>query len=67
MHFHVDFANLKIDLNNYDFTKITHILYAFANVNSDGTLKLSDPYADTQVSLMLIERVFKAQKDIDHS
>jgi chitinase len=29
--------------------KLTHILYAFANVNLDGTIVLGDPWADTDI------------------
>jgi GH18 family chitinase len=28
----------------------THLLYSFANMSAEGTVYLSDPYADTQVS-----------------
>ena len=30
-------------------TPVTHILYAFADVQSDGTIILTDSYADEQV------------------
>ena len=30
-------------------TPLTHILYAFADVQSDGTIILTDSYADKQV------------------
>lgn len=31
--------------------KLSHILYAFANVNLDGTIVLGDPWADTDIKL----------------
>lgn len=31
--------------------RYTHLLYSFANMTSEGTVFLSDPWADTQVSL----------------
>ncbi|CAO3617984.1 unnamed protein product [Mucor fragilis] len=31
--------------------KLSHILYAFANVNKDGSIVLGDPWADTDIKL----------------
>ncbi|KAI8371974.1 chitinase [Choanephora cucurbitarum] len=31
--------------------KLSHVLYAFANVNTDGTVLLGDPWADTDIKL----------------
>jgi hypothetical protein len=32
-------------------SKLTHIIYGFADIKSNGTVVLSDPYADEQVCL----------------
>jgi GH18 family chitinase len=34
--------------------RYTHLLYSFANMSAEGTVYLSDPYADTQVRVLYI-------------
>jgi len=46
------YGNWDIYTRNYQpqqipASKLTHLLYSFANVNSNGTVFLTDPYADT--------------------
>ena len=37
----------KFEIFHMDWSKITHINYAFADVGPDGSVKLTDPWADT--------------------
>ncbi|CAG8778690.1 28145_t:CDS:2 [Gigaspora margarita] len=37
----------EFNVKDLDVTKISHINYAFANLDSDGNVKLGDPWADT--------------------
>ncbi|KAI8980998.1 chitinase [Pilobolus umbonatus] len=48
------------DFNVVDLkaTKMSHVLYAFANVNKDGTVVLGDPWADTDIK-------FTPEKTVD--
>jgi chitinase len=41
--------NYKIDNLTASASKLTHVIYAFANIKSDGEVFLSDPWADTDV------------------
>jgi chitinase len=36
-------------VSNIPVDQYTHLLYSFANMSEQGTVYLSDPYADTQV------------------
>ncbi|KAI9366305.1 chitinase [Pilaira anomala] len=49
--------------------KLSHVLYAFANVNQDGTIVLGDPWADTDIKLSkdkTIDGVQDPWKEEDH-
>lgn len=37
-------------VNDIDGAKLTHINYAFANISTDGTIVLGDPWADVEKS-----------------
>ncbi|CAG8655119.1 834_t:CDS:2, partial [Racocetra persica] len=37
----------EFNIKDLDATKISHINYAFANLDADGNVKLGDPWADT--------------------
>ncbi|KAI9480938.1 MAG: chitinase [Benjaminiella poitrasii] len=39
----------KFNVIDLEVDKLTHVLYAFANVNLDGTIVLGDPWADTDI------------------
>ncbi|CAG8815733.1 16945_t:CDS:1, partial [Dentiscutata erythropus] len=37
----------EFNVKDLDVTKISHINYAFANLDADGNVKIGDPWADT--------------------
>ncbi|CAJ0844824.1 5449_t:CDS:2, partial [Entrophospora sp. SA101] len=39
----------KFFVQNIDYDKLTHILYAFANIKNDGEVFLGDPWSDTDI------------------
>ncbi|CAH1764457.1 3447_t:CDS:2, partial [Entrophospora sp. SA101] len=39
----------KFFVQDIDYDKLTHILYAFANIKNDGEVFLGDPWSDTDI------------------